>query len=90
MRQENGIGKIRISAPIPGSCPVCATKHDAREPHDLNSLYYQNLFFKTHKRFPTWTDALHHCSRETKSLWAEKLKKAGINVDFQQEEQDGR
>lgn len=76
----------RITAPVPGSCPVCATVHDAEEPHDLNSLYYQNQFFKAHRRFPTWEDALSHCGAMTKAVWIEKLRKRGIEVVFTQEE----
>lgn len=78
---------IRISAPVPGTCPVCATVHDKHEPHDLNSLYYQNQFFKAHKRFPTWADALHHCDPMMKAMWCEKLKKAGIEVVFPSEQE---
>ena len=79
---------IRISAPVPGTCPVCATVHDKHEPHDLNSLYYQNQFFKAHKRFPTWADALHHCDPMMKAMWREKLKKAGIEVVFPSEQEE--
>ena len=76
---------IRISAPVPGTCPVCATVHDKAEPHDLNSLYYQNQFFKTHRMFPTWADALCHCDSAMKTMWREKLKRAGIEVVFPDE-----
>ena len=79
---QKRMGEVRISAPVPGTCPVCATAHDKQEPHDLNSLYYQNQFFKAHKRFPTWADALSQCSREIKATWAEKLRKAGVEVSF--------
>ena len=79
---------IRISAPVPGTCPVCATVHDKHEPHDLNSLYYQNQFFKAHKRFPTWADALQHCDPMMKAMWCEKLKKAGIEVVFPSEQEE--
>lgn len=79
---------IRISAPVLGTCPVCATVHDKHEPHDLNSLYYQNQFFKAHRRFPTWADALHHCDPMMKAMWCEKLKKAGIEVVFPSEQEE--
>lgn len=88
MRQGDGMEKIRIKAPVPGTCPVCATKHDERDPHDLNSLYYRNQFFRTHKRFPTWTDAMRHCSPLTRAAWAGKLKKTGIEVSFQPDEDE--
>ena len=77
-----GMEEIRITAPVPGSCPVCASVHDADEPHDLNSLYYQNQFFKVHRRFPNWADALQHCGAMTKAIWIEKLRKTGTEVVF--------
>lgn len=73
---------VRITAPVPGTCQICATAHPAEEPHDLNSLYYQNRFFKTHRRFPTWADAMDHCGAMTKAAWIEKLRKDGIEVAF--------
>ena len=79
--------EVRITAPIPGSCPVCASFHEKTEPHDLNSLYYQNKFFKVYKRFPTWADAMYHCDPHTKAMWTEKLKEAGVTVEFPQEKQ---
>lgn len=79
MRQ--GMEEIRVCAPVPGTCPECATKHDERDPHDPNSLYYQNRFFRQHGRLPTWTDAMQHCSPMTQAVWADKLKKCGIVVE---------
>jgi len=73
---------VRITAPVPGTCPVCATVHQTEDPHDLNSLYYQNRFFKAHRRFPTWADAMSHCGAMTKAVWIEKLRKKGIEVVF--------
>lgn len=79
---HKSVEEIKITAPTPGSCPVCATVHGKNEPHDLNSLYYQNRFFKSHKRFPTWADALQGCSPEVRNKWKTNLKKAGIEVVF--------
>lgn len=76
------MGEVRITAPVPGSCPVCAVKHDKDDPHDLNSLYWQNRFYKGNRRFPTWADALKHCSPESRAMWVERLKNAGIEVVF--------
>lgn len=81
-----GTEKVRITAPVPGSCPMCATFHGNDEPHDLGSLYYQNKFYKIYRRFPTWADALWHCSASVKAEWKEKLKKSGIEVVFQEQE----
>ena len=73
--------EIRVVPPSPGSCPICATKHDPREPHDRDSLYYQNRFRRQHKRFPTWADAMAHCSDVTKAAWKDKLLKAGVSPE---------
>lgn len=81
MRPSDSMDEIRITAPVPGTCPVCATKHDERDPHDRDSLYYQNQFFKANKRFPSWWDAMGHCTDMTKAVWAEKLKKRGIILE---------
>ena len=52
-----------------------------REPHDRDSLYYQNRFRRQHKRFPTWADAMAHCSDVTKAAWKDKLLKAGVSPE---------
>ena len=69
MRPSDGMDEIRITAPVPGTCPVCATKHDERDPHEAN------------KRFPSWWDAMSHCTDMTKAVWVEKLKKRGIILE---------
>lgn len=65
-------GTINLAAPVPGTCRVCATLHDREQPHDVNSLYYKNMFRKKHKRFPTIEDAMSHCSDSVK----EKIRKS--------------
>ena len=74
-------GEIRVAAPSPGKCPVCATEHDPKEPHDRRSLYYQSRFRRSHKRFPTWADAMAHCSELTKAAWREKLLAQGVSPE---------
>lgn len=82
MRRKDGMEDIVISAPGRGKCPVCATKHDPADPHDPNSLFYQIGFWKRNRRFPSWADAMEHCSPMTKLVWMDKLKKRGIRVDM--------
>ena len=72
--------ETRVSAPGPGKCPVCAAVHDPMDPHDRDSLYYQMRFRRRHKRFPTWADAMAHCSREKQEEWRAKLEAEGIPV----------
>lgn len=64
-----------------GTCPECATIHDFDYPHDKNSLFYLYTFYYKYKRWPTWNDALNHCSIETKNMWNEFLKAKNIKID---------
>lgn len=61
----------------PGLCPVCATKHEAGEPHDLHSLFYQTKFKMENGRAPTWDDAMAHCCGVMREMWKEELEKEG-------------
>lgn len=72
------IGEVRITPLLPGSCPVCAARHRPEEPHDRDSLYYQNWFYKTHRRFPTWEDAMSHCDEKTRDEFKKMLARRGI------------
>lgn len=71
-------GEIKLIPPGPGHCPVCAGTHEKDMPHDRDSLYYQFRFRRKYKRFPTWEDAMSHCSEPTKERYREYLKKKGI------------
>ena len=73
--------QIKVLAPGPGVCRICAARHDPDEPHDRDSLYYQNRFRRRHKRFPTWADALSHCDETTRSAWREALIKRGVSSE---------
>ncbi len=85
MRQRDGMDEIRVSAPVPGTCPVCATKHDARDPHNRDSLYYQQRFYRQNRRFPTWEDAMAHCSVITKLAFRDQMLKRGIVIRIPEE-----
>ena len=76
--------EIKVIPPLPGSCRICATKHSKEEPHDRDSLYYQNWFIKRNKRFPTWEDAMSHCSEEVKKKYIKKLSRRGIVLDIKE------
>lgn len=84
-KMNDNMQEIRVVPPSPGSCPICATKHDPKEPHDRDSLYYQNWFRKRHKRFPTWTDAMAHCSEHTKKDFKKRLARRGIIIEEDKE-----
>ena len=58
--KEECFEDIKIIPPIPGACRICATVHGPAQPHEKNSLYYMNRFWKRYKRFPTWEDAMSY------------------------------
>lgn len=57
----------------PGTCAECAVKHDHDQPHNKQSLFYQYRFRSTHGRWPTWSDAMAHCTPEMQAEWREHL-----------------
>lgn len=79
-KMNDNMQDIRVIPPSPGSCPICATIHDPKEPHDRDSLYYQNRFRKKHKRFPTWEDAMAHCEESVKKDFRKRLARRGIII----------
>ena len=54
-------------------CQECATDHEWDQPHNQQSMYYQYRFYSMHDRWPTWTDAMQHCSPDVRKVWKEKL-----------------
>lgn len=72
---------IAILPPTPESCPYCGDKHDPRAPHNRDSIVYQHKFRRKYGRYPTWEDAMRHCSVLTKARYAEKLAERGIVVE---------
>ena len=64
------VPKERLDAflirPPRNCCPVCAREHDPKQPHVLDSLYYQLKFNEKHGRMPTEKDAMAHCTKEVK------------------------
>lgn len=64
----------------PGTCPECAVKHDPDQPHNQQSLAYQYNFYDKHGRWPTWNDAMEHCSEEVKEYWRTALRERGVDV----------
>lgn len=83
-------GKIRILPPKVGACPLCGELHDRGEPHNKASLLYQHKFRLKHGRYPTWEDAMRHCSRTVKKRFCDRLKRHGIVVKMEEEKEDGK
>lgn len=63
-----------------GACPECAAVHDPAMLHNQQSLAYQYRFYDQNGRWPTWADAMAHCTEDVKEQWAAALKKRGIEV----------
>ena len=63
-----------------GTCPECAVKHEPEQPHNCQSLAYQYKFYDQHGRFPSWTDAMAHCSPEIKAFWIKQLTSRGVKI----------
>ena len=74
-------GFIMLGKTPPGACPACAVKHDPSQPHNLQSLTYQYKFYDEHGRWPTWSDAMAHCSDEIKDFWVKALRERGVEVE---------
>lgn len=64
----------------PGVCQECATDHDPGMPHNQQSLYYQYHFYALQGRWPTWADAMAHCTEEVKDTWTQALRECGVEV----------
>lgn len=64
-----------------GTCPMCATKHGPKEPHNQTSLTYQYKFYDEFGRWPTWADAMAHCDEDMKAAWIATLEERGINIE---------
>lgn len=73
-------GMVLLGKTPPGTCPMCAVKHDPEQPHNRDSLAYQYKFYDQHGRWPTWADAMSHCPAEIKAFWREELEKRGVEV----------
>jgi hypothetical protein len=76
---EKKTTEFRMVPPKETACPICAVdpKHGSDEPHNAQSLYYQYGFYATHGRWPTWKDALAHCSEPVRAAWEAELRKRG-------------
>jgi hypothetical protein len=75
------LGAFVLLPPKPGVCPECAVDHAPETPHNAQSMVYQYDFYGKNGRWPTWGDALAHCSPETREIWGRELRKKGIAIN---------
>jgi len=61
----------------PDACPICNIKHEPNKPHDATSMYYLYRFYGIRGRWPTWADAVAHCSQEMREGWEQALREHG-------------
>lgn len=66
--------------PAAGVCQQCAVDHEPNEPHDAESLRYQFWFYGQHERWPTWADAMAHCTAEIRAVTTAVLAEHGDTV----------
>lgn len=66
-----------VMLPVRGGCPACGTRHEDDQPHNQQSLAYQYGFWGRHGRWPTWADAIAHCTPEVRAYWKQELQKRG-------------
>lgn len=75
---------FKLIPPHSSLCQACAVRHDPGEPHNQQSLHYQYWFYAQYKVWPTWADAMAHCSEEMKTLWIKELLYRGITIGEKQ------
>ena len=59
-------------------CSVCGSIHDPGFPHNTRSLQYQYSFYAQYGRWPTWEDAMAHCSEKSKAI-LEAFKEGSVD-----------
>lgn len=69
---------MMLLPPLPGVCPICAHDHEPEDPHNAQTLYYQYRFYGIRGRWPTWADAIAHCSAELQAKWKQSLTEHGV------------
>lgn len=78
---KGNLGGFRVHGKTPeGTCPDCAVAHPADLPHNQQSLHWQYRFREKHGRWPTWHDAMRHCTAEMKDCWLRELSAAGVDA----------
>jgi hypothetical protein len=67
--------------PAPHLCQACAIEHHPTMPHNCQSMFFQYWFYQQNDRFPSWLDAMSHCSPEIQEQWKAALIEKGQNLE---------
>lgn len=72
----------QLLPPAADVCQKCATKHEPELPHNQQSLFWQCWFYRQNAgaRWPTWADAMAHCTPEMRETWTKLLRERGVEV----------
>ncbi len=89
LKERYGITMLPV-IPHEGQCIECGAEHTPDMPHDAQSLRYQYTYYDSHGHFPSWRDAMAHCSPYVQKAWIGELRKQGIDTDARPEELNGR
>ena len=67
---------LMLLPPAKDKCQECAVRHDPELPHDRTSLFYQVKFQMDNGRYPTWDDAMAHCTPDVREAWRAAMARA--------------
>lgn len=76
-RELRRVGDFNLLPAPADCCQDCGRKHEKEQPHDATALFYKYSFYADHGRWPTWKDAVAHCTPELQLRWKEELVKIG-------------
>ena len=72
--------------PATTGCPQCGADHEPDIPHNVQSMVYKYWFRSNEarngrpERWPTWNDAMAHCTPEIQAQWTQALIKHGVDI----------
>jgi hypothetical protein len=78
---DNLNGFMLLGTPPEDTCQQCAVEHEPEVLHNRDSLYYQYWFKNKHGVWPTWRDAMSHCSDDTKEMIIKSFNQLGVDID---------
>lgn len=68
---------MKMLPAAPGTCAMCATKHEDHMAHNFWSLFYGMRFKLKYGRDPTHADTVAHLTPAQQAAWRSALEQAG-------------